>query len=39
LPAAEAKKYEAMAYKAMWDTVEKRAPEFGGKARKLLKAE
>lgn len=39
LPEADAKKYEAMAYKAMWDTVVKRAPDFGAKARKLLKAE
>ncbi len=39
LPEADAKKYDAMAYKAMWDTVQKRAPEFGAKARKLLKAE
>lgn len=39
LPEAEGKKYEEMAYKAMWDTIEKRAPEFGGKARKLLQAD
>mgnify|MGYP003667881109 CR=1 FL=1 len=36
LPEDEAKRYVDMAYDAIWATVEKRSPEFGGKARKLL---
>lgn len=39
LPEAEAEKYVDMAYKAIWDTIEKRAPDMGAKARKLLKAD